>query len=47
MVAGPTEDENIQIARKCRGGIRRAKAENELKLARDTKSNLKKHYSVM
>ena len=33
------KDEYRQAARKCRDGIRRAKAENELRLARETKSN--------
>ena len=35
-----TKDDGYrQVARKCRDGIMRAKAENELRLARDTKSN--------
>ena len=36
-----TKEEYRQAARKCRDGLRRAKAENEMKLARDTKSNKK------
>ena len=36
-----TKDEYSQVARKCRDGIRRAKAENDLRLTRDTKSNKK------
>ena len=36
-----TKEEYSQVAQKCRNGVRDAKAENELRLARDAKSNKK------
>ena len=36
-----TKEEYSQVAQKCQKGVRDAKAENELRLARDAKSNKK------
>ena len=42
-----TKEEHREVEQHCRNGIRKAQAENELRLRRDTKSNLRAFFRYM